>query len=211
MAAFDFKKAYKDLYSPGTAPVIVDVPAMKFLAARGQGDPNEEGGAYPSAVETLYAVAYTLKMSPRAGRQIAGFFDYVVPPLEGFWWQPGVEGVDLSRKSEFHWISVIRAPDFVTEEDFRWAVEAASKKKKRDLSGVEFLTIEEGLCVQCLHVGPYDTEPETVAAMHRFLEEQGYCLDFSETRRHHEIYLGDPRKTSPEKLRTILRHPVRKA
>jgi len=211
MAAFDFKKAYKDLYSPGTAPVIVDVPAMKFLAARGQGDPNEEGGAYPSAVETLYAVAYTLKMSPRAGRQIAGFFDYVVPPLEGFWWQPGVEGVDLSRKSDFHWISVIRAPDFVTEEDFRWAVEAASKKKKRDLSGVEFLTIEEGLCVQCLHVGPYDTEPETVAAMHRFLEEQGYCLDFSETRRHHEIYLGDPRKTSPEKLRTILRHPVRKA
>lgn len=211
MAAFDFKKAYKDLYSPGTAPVIVDVPAMKFLAARGQGDPNEEGGSYPSAVETLYAVAYTLKMSPRAGRQIAGFFDYVVPPLEGFWWQPGVEGVDLSRKSDFHWISVIRAPDFVTEEDFRWAVEAASKKKKRDLSGVEFLTIEEGLCVQCLHVGPYDTEPETVAAMHRFLEEQGYCLDFSETRRHHEIYLGDPRKTSPEKLRTILRHPVRKA
>lgn len=211
MAAFDFKKAYKDLYGPGTAPVIVDVPAMKFLAARGQGDPNEEGGSYPSAVETLYAVAYTLKMSPRAGRQIAGFFDYVVPPLEGFWWQPGVEGVDLSRKSDFHWISVIRAPDFVTEEDFRWAVEAASKKKKRDLSGVEFLTIEEGLCVQCLHVGPYDTEPETVAAMHRFLEEQGYCLDFSETRRHHEIYLGDPRKTSPEKLRTILRHPVRKA
>ncbi|NLM83484.1 MAG: transcriptional regulator [Clostridiales bacterium] len=209
MPAFDYKKAYKDLYEPKAAPAIIDVPAISFIAVRGEGDPNEEGGAYQNAVELLYGVAYTLKMSEKAGYKIDGYFDYVVPPLEGFWWQPGVKGVDLTHKESFHWISAIRTPDFVTEGDVKWAVETASKKKKRDFSAVEFLTITEGLCVQCLHVGPYDSEPETVAAMHRFIDEMGYETDFSDTRFHHEIYLSDPRKVSPEKLKTVIRHPIK--
>jgi hypothetical protein len=209
MPAFDYKKAYKDLYEPKTAPSIIDVPEMSFIAVRGEGDPNEEGGAYKTAVEMLYGVAYTLKMSHKAGRSIPGFFEYVVPPLEGFWWQPGVNGVDLLHKESFHWISAIRTPDFITEEDVKWAVEAASKKKKSDFSAVEFITVTEGLCVQCLHIGPYDTEPETVAAMHRFIGEQGYETDFSDTRRHHEIYLSDPRKGDPGKLKTVIRHPIK--
>ena len=209
MPAFDYKKAYKDLYAPKTTPSIIDVPAMNFIAVRGVGDPNEEGGAYKNAVELLYAVAYTLKMSYKTDRQIAGFFEYVVPPLEGFWWQPGVYGVDLQHKENFNWISVIRTPEFVTQDDFKWAVETAAKKKKRDFSPVDLITIEEGLCVQCLHVGPYDTEPETVDAMHQFITAQGYQTDFSDTRLHHEIYLSDPRKGNPDKLKTVIRHPIK--
>lgn len=211
MAAFDFKKAYKDLYQPGTSPSLVTVPPLRFIAVRGAGDPNEPDGAYQRALTLLYGVAYTLKMSYKTDRRIDGFFEYAVPPLEGFWYQAGVQGVDYGRKADFHWISVIRLPDFVGEGDFRWAVETATKKKKLDFSPVELLTVDEGLCVQCLHVGPYDDEPATVARMHRFCEAQGYVPDFSDRRLHHEIYLGDPRRGDPAKLRTVIRHPIRRA
>ena len=183
---------------------------MNFIAVRGTGDPNQEGGAYQQAISILYAVAYTLKMSHRAGHSIPGFFDYVVPPLEGFWWQEGQTGVDYTNKAGFCWISAIRLPDFVTQEEFDWAVQAATEKKKLDCSVAEFFTLEEGLCVQMLHIGPYDTEPQSLAEMQAFLEQNGYVEDLSSERLHHEIYLSDPRKTAPEKQRTVLRHPVRK-
>lgn len=208
--AFDFKKEYKEFYLPKNQPQIVTVPGANYIAVRGQGDPNEEGGAYQAAIGVLYAVAYTLKMSQKTDYRIQGFFDYVVPPLEGFWRQEGVTGVDYAHKEDFSWISVLRLPDFVTEQDFRWAVETASKKKKLDCSGAEFLRIEEGLCVQMLHLGPYDDEPASVALMDRFLQEQGYENDLSEQRQHHEIYLSDPRKTEPAKRKTVIRHPIRK-
>ena len=206
--AFDFKKEYKEFYLPKNQPQIVDVPGANFIAVRGQGDPNEEGGAYQAAIGVLYAVAYTLKMSYKTGYRIQGFFDYVVPPLEGFWQQEGVTGVDYAHKEAFHWISVIRLPDFVTEDDLKWAVNEATKKKKQDFSKVEFLTVEEGLCVQCMHIGSYDDEPVTVAMMHEFMEREGYELDITDKRLHHEIYLSDARKVAPEKLKTVIRHPI---
>ena len=209
--AFDFKKEYKEFYLPKNTPEIVTVPRASYIAVRGQGDPNEEGGAYQAAIGVLYAVAYTLKMSYKTDYRIEGFYEYVVPPLEGFWRQEGVTGVDYTNKSAFHWISVIRLPDFVTEKDLRWAVETATKKKKLDCSAAEFLTLEEGLCVQILHQGPYDDEPATVALLDRFLLENGYENDLSDTRLHHEIYLSDARRTPPEKWKTVIRHPVRKA
>lgn len=209
--AFDFKKEYKALYMPKNRPDIVTVPKADYIAVRGQGDPNEADGQYQRAIGVLYAVAYTLKMSHKTEHKIEGFFEYVVPPLEGFWWQDGVERVDYTDKSTFHWISVLRLPDFVTKADFDWAVETAEKKKKLDCSSAEFMTIEEGLCVQMMHIGSYDDEPETVAAMDAFLEEQGYVNDLSDTRRHHEIYLSDARKVAPEKRKTVIRHPIKKA
>ena len=209
--AFDYKNEYKEFYMPKAKPSIITVPEMNYIAVRGSGDPNPEDSDYKTAVGILYAVAYTIKMSKMGGRRIEGYFDYVVPPLEGFWQQEGIEGIDYSRKGDFRWISVIRLPDFVTEADFRWAVEEASKKKSGDLSKAEFLTIEEGLCVQCMHLGPYDNEPETVALMDRYLEVNGYENDFSDVRLHHEIYLSDPRRTAPEKLKTVIRHPVKKS
>ncbi len=208
---FDFKKEYRNLYQPKAKPSIVEVPPMRFLAVEGTGDPNEEGGAYQRALEQLYGVAYTLKMSYKTDHDIAGFYQYVVPPLEGFWWQDGVSGVDYANKSSFKWISVIRVPEFVTEKDFSWAVDTATAKKKRDFSDVRLIEVDEGLCVQCMHIGPYDDEPATVAAMHEFAEAQGYALDFSSERRHHEIYLSDPRKANPAKMKTVVRHPIRKA
>lgn len=209
--AFDYKKGYKEYYLPPKKPGVVEVPEMAFLAVRGHGDPNEEGGAYKDALEMLYGVAYTIKMSKKGDHRIEGYFDFVVPPLEGFWWQDGVLGVDYARKEDFNWISAIRVPDFVTRSEFEWAVEEATAKKKSDFSQVELLTIEEGLCVQCLHVGPYDDEPATVEAMRAFAEESGYVEDFSDERMHHEIYLNDARRTAPEKLKTVIRHPVRRA
>lgn len=209
--AFDYKKGYKEYYLPPKKPGVVEVPEMAFLAVRGHGDPNEEGGAYKDALEMLYGVAYTIKMSKKGDHRIEGYFDFVVPPLEGFWWQDGVLGVDYARKEDFNWISAIRVPDFVTRSEFEWAVEEATAKKKRDFSQVELLTIEEGLCVQCLHVGPYDDEPATVEAMRAFAEESGYVEDFSDERMHHEIYLNDARRTAPEKLKIVIRHPVRRA
>ena len=208
--AFDFKKEYKEFYMSKNKPEIVTVPKMNYIAVRGTGNPNEEGGAYQQAVGVLYAVAYTLKMSYKTDYRIQGFFEYVVPPLEGFWWQKGIEGVDYGNKDTFHWISVIRLPDFVTEEDFKWAVETASKKKKLDCSAAEFLPMEEGLCVQMMHHGSFDDEPASVALMDAFLEQNGYINDFSENRMHHEIYLSDPRRCSPDKLKTVIRHPIKK-
>lgn len=208
--AFDFKKEYKELYMPKNKPAIVDVPAANYIAVRGKGDPNEEDGAYQQAISVLYSVAYTLKMSYKTDYKIEGFFEYVVPPLEGFWWQEGILGVDYSDKAGFNWISVIRVPDFVTRADFDWAVETATKKKKIDCSGAELITVEEGLCVQILHTGAYDDEPATVALMDEYLRQNGYANDFSDTRLHHEIYLSDPRKTAPEKRKTVIRHPIKK-
>lgn len=208
---FDFKKEYKELYQPKSKPQIVEVPPMNYIAVRGTGDPNEDDGAYQQAISVLYAVAYTLKMSYKTDYKIAGFFEYVVPPLEGFWWQDDVDGVNYADKSGFHWISVIRLPDFVAKSDFDWAVETAAKKKKLDCSSAEFLTIEEGLCVQMMHVGSYDDEPASVALMDVYLTENGYVNDLTAERLHHEIYLSDPRKTAPEKRKTVLRHPIKKA
>ena len=196
---------------PKDKPEIVHVPKANYIAVSGKGNPNEEGGAYQQAVGVLYAVAYTLKMSYKTDHRIEGFFDYVVPPLEGFWWQEHTDGVDYSDKSTFNWISVIRLPDFVTAADFSWAVEAATKKKKLDCSSAEFLTMEEGLCVQIMHTGPFDDEPATVALMDDYLAQNGYVNDFSQDRLHHEIYLSDARKVAPEKWKTVIRHPIRKA
>ena len=208
--AFDFKKEYKEFYLPKNKPQIVTVPPVNYIAVRGMGDPNEEDGAYKSAIAVLYAVAYTIKMSKIGDHRIDGYYDFVVPPLEGFWWQEGVHGVDYTNKAAFHWISVIRLPDFVTREDFDCAVEEATRKKKLDCSMAEFLTMEEGLCVQILHIGPYDDEPATVAVMDAYLGANGYENDFSDTRMHHEIYLSDARKVVPEKWKTVIRHPVKK-
>lgn len=209
--AFDFKKEYKEFYMPKNKPEIVNVPKANYIAVRGKGNPNEEGGAYQKAMGILYSVAYTLKMSYKTDYKIEGFFEYVVPPLEGLWWQDGVDGVDYTDKSTFNWISLIRLPDFVTKVDFDWAVETATIKKKIDCSLAEFITIEEGMCVQIMHIGAYDDEPATVAIMDAFLEKNGYVNDFSDVRLHHEIYLSDARKVAPEKLRTVIRHPIKKA
>lgn len=223
--AFDYKKEYKEYYMPKNKPEIVDIPEMKFLAVRGEGDPNDEGGEYKAAIGLLYGIAFTIKMSKKGDHKIDGYFDYVVPPLEGFWWQKSCKaadessaacpeeasGIDYGRKEDFCWISVIRVPDFVTEADFRWAVEEAGRKKGQDFSKVEFMTIKEGLCVQCMHRGAYDDEPATIALMEKFLWENGYVNDFSAERMHHEIYLSDARRVLPEKLKTVIRHPVRKA
>lgn len=208
--AFDFKKEYREFYMPGNTPEIVAVPPMHYIGVRGAGDPNEEGGAYKQAIGVLYALAYTLKMSCKSAYRIEGFFDYVVPPLEGFWRQEGVEGVNYGDKAAFQWLSVIRLPDFVTEKDFAWARETAAKKKKLDCSAAEYLTLNEGLCVQMLHLGPFDEEPASVARMDAFLRERGYENDFSAERQHHEIYLSDARKVPPEKWRTVIRHPIRR-
>ena len=207
--AFDFKKECKELYVPKKGPNIVEVPPMHFVAVRGSGDPNDTEGAYQRAIFVLYAISYTIKMSKKGARQIDGYVDFVVPPLEGFWWQDGVEGADYSHKEAFNWISVIRLPDFVSREDFDWAVQEATKKKKVDCSVAEYLTIEEGLCVQCLHIGSYDDEPATVEAMHAYARECGYAIDLTQERRHHEIYLSDARKVAPDKLKTIIRHPIK--
>jgi hypothetical protein len=207
--AFDFKKEYKEFYLPKNKPEIVTVPPANYIAVRGYGDPNEEGGSYQQAVGILYAVAYTLKMSNKTDYKIKEFYEYVVPPLEGFWWQDGIDGVNYSDKSTFNWISVIRLPEFVTREDFDWAVRMASAKKKIDCSSAEYLTVDEGLCVQMMHIGPYDDEPASVAFMDEYIAHNGYANDMNSERMHHEIYLSDPRKCSPDKMKTVIRHPIR--
>ena len=208
--AFDFKKEYKEFYLPKQKPEIIEVPKMNYIAVRGKGNPNAEGGDYQKAMEILYSLAYTIKMSYKTDYKIKGFFEYVVPPLEGFWWQENVDGIDYGDKDSFNWISCIRLPDFVEKEDFDWAVKAAEKKKKKDFSSAEFLTVEEGLCVQIMHIGPFDNEPESVAVMDKFIEENGYVCDINEKRLHHEIYLSDARKVLPEKWKTVIRHPIKK-
>ena len=226
---FDYKKEYKEFYMPKGTPSIVRVPKMNYIAVRGSGNPNDADGEYKQSIGLLYGIAFTIKMSKKEDHQIDGYFDYVVPPLEGFWWQgerrpgdamlrtdragrrDGVSGIDYARKEDFKWISVIRLPDFITREDFDWAVRKATAKKKQDFSKVEFFLYDEGLCVQCMHIGSYDDEPATVDAMHRFMEEQGYTLDITDQRMHHEIYLSDVRKVAPEKLKTVIRHPIKRA
>lgn len=208
--AFDFKKEYKEFYMPGNKPEIINVPVANYIAVRGKGNPNTPDGEYQQAISVLYAVAYTLKMSYKTDYKIKGFFEYVVPPLEGFWWQDNVDGVDYGNKDAFNWISVIRLPDFITKKDFEWAIETATQKKKLDCSKAEFLTIEEGLCVQIMHIGSFDNEPESVAIMDAFLEENGYENDINEKRLHHEIYMSDARKVAPEKWKTVIRHPIKR-
>ncbi len=209
--AFDFKKEYKEYYMPKNKPEIVTVPKANYIAVCGEGNPNEEGGAYKSAIGVIYAVAYTLKMSYKTDYKIEGFYEYVVPPLEGFWWQEAVDGIDYGNNESFKWISVIRLPDFITKKDFDWAVETATNKKKIDCSIAEFMTIDEGLCVQIMHLGSFDDEPASVALMDEYLVGNGYENDINDKRLHHEIYLSDPRKTAPEKCKTVIRHPIRKA
>jgi len=208
--AFDFKKEYKEYYMPKAKPEIVTIPKMNYIAVRGMGDPNEEEGDYKASIGLLYGIAYTIKMSKKGDHRINGYYDYVVPPLEGFWWQEGVKGFDYTRKQDLHWISVIRLPDFVTKSDFEWAIEEATKKKKQDFSFVEFLPINEGLCVQIMHIGPFDEEATSVELMDNYIAEQGYENDFSDTRFHHEIYLSDLRKVAKEKWKTVIRHPIKK-
>lgn len=209
--AFDFKKEQKELYFPQNKPSIIIVPKMNFIAVRGKGNPNEENGDYKNAIGLLYGVAYTIKMSYKGNHKIEGFFEYVVPPLEGFWWQTGnLTGIDYQRKADFNFISILRLPDFVTKKDFEWAIEEATKKKKVDFSRVEYLTYEEGLCVQCMHLGSYDDEPTTISLMEQFIKENGYELDITNQRFHHEIYLSDPNKCDISKLKTIIRHPIKK-
>lgn len=209
--AFDFKKAFKEYYLPKTTPHIITVPSINYLAVRGSGNPNQENGDYKRSIELLYGVAYTLKTSNKSARKIQGFFEYVVPPLEGFWWQHNSQNeLDYERKEDMNFISVIRLPDFITKEDFNWAIDQATAKKKRDFSQVEFFTYDEGLCVQCMHLGAYDSEPATVNAMHQYAAESGYQIDMNQQRLHHEIYLSDPRKSAPDKLKTVIRHPIKK-
>ena len=210
--SFDYKKEYKEFYMPPSTPNIVEVPKMNYLAVRGKGNPNDENGEYKESIGLLYSIAFTIKMSYKTSYKIKGYFEYVVPSLEGFWWQEGKNGyIDYSSKETFNFISLIRLPDFVTKEDFAWAIEEATKKKKTDFSKVEFLTYDEGLCVQCMHIGSYDDEPHTIELMHKYIEENGYKLDISEYRYHHEIYLSDPRKVESTRLKTVIRHPITKA
>ncbi len=208
--AFDYKKEYKEFYMPKNKPSIVEIPKMNYIAVRGKGNPNEENGDYKNTIPLLYGVAYTIKMSYKGTHKIDGFFEYVVPPLEGFWWQDNIKGMDYNRKDDLNFISIIRLPDFVTKDDFNWAIEEATKKKKIDFSRVEFLTYDEGICVQCMHIGSYDDEPTTVELMHKYIEENDYELDITDTKYHHEIYLSDPRKGDINKLKTVIRHPIRK-
>lgn len=207
---FDFKKEYKELYKPKDKPSIINVEKANFIAVRGVGDPNSENSEYKQSISLLYPIAYAIKMSKKGDYKIDGYFDFVVPPLEGFWWQEGIKGVDYANKDSFNFISLIRMPDFVTKEVFEWAIEETTRKKKEDFSKVEFFTYDEGLCVQCMHIGPYNDEPITVEAMHEYMIEQGYELDITDERFHHEVYISDVRKTSPEKFKTVLRHPIKK-
>ena len=209
--AFDFKKEYKEFYMPASKPTIVTVPKMNYIAVRGKGNPNDENGEYKDSIGLLYAIAFTIKMSYKGSHKINGYFEYVVPPLEGFWWQENSDTIDYANKDGFNFISLIRLPDFVTKADFDWAVQEATHKKKSDFSKVEFLTYDEGVCVQCMHVGSYDDEPQTVALMHEYMKANGYELDITASRYHHEIYLSDPRKCAVEKLKTVVRHPIRKS
>ena len=208
--AFDYKKEYKEFYMPKNKPSIVEIPKMNYIAVRGKGNPNDEEGEYKKTIGLLYGIAFTIKMSYKGTHKIDGYFEYVVPPLEGFWWQYGRVGIDYNQKEELNFISIIRLPDFVTKKDFDWAIEEATKKKKQDFSKVEFLTYDEGICVQCMHVGSYDNEPATVELMHKYMEENGYVLDITDKRFHHEIYLSDPRKCDENKLKTVIRHPIKK-
>lgn len=207
--AYNFKKEQKNFYLPGKKPELIDAPKMNYIAVQGQGDPNDENGEYKQAIAMLYAVAYTIKMSKNGSYQIPGYFDFVVPPLEGLWWQEGIKGVDYNHKEKFKFISMIRMPSFVTHETFEWAIQEAEKKKHLNLEKVNLIQLDEGKCVQVMHIGSYDDEPQTVAKMHQFIADNNLQLDFSDHRHHHEIYLSDPRRTKLENLKTVIRIPVK--
>lgn len=207
--AFDYKKEYKEFYMPKNKPSIIEIPQMNYIAVRGKGNPNDEAGEYKQSIGLLYAIAFTIKMSYKGTHKIDGYFEYVVPPLEGFWWQDGITGIDYNKKEEMNFISIIRLPEFVTEDEFKWAVEEATKKKKQDFSKVEFLTYTEGLCVQCMHIGSYDNEPATIELMNNYAQENGYETDITDKRFHHEIYLSDPRRCNVNNLKTVIRHPIK--
>ena len=208
--AFDYKKEYKEFYMPKNKPNIIEIPKMNYIAVRGKGNPNDENSEYKQTIGLLYSIAFTIKLSYKTSHKIEGYFEYVVPPLEGFWWQNGIEGLDYNRKEDMEFISMIRLPDFVTKEEFNWAINEATNKKKQDFSKVEFLSYDEGLCVQCMHIGSYDNEPATIETMKKYAEENGYEIDINETRFHHEIYLSDPRKCDENRLKTVIRHPIKK-
>ncbi len=209
--AFDYKKEYKEFYMPKNKPSIVEIPKMNYIAVRGKGNPNDENGEYKQTIGLLYAIAFTIKMSYKGTHKIDGYFEYVVPPLEGFWWQDEMkDSIDYNSKDKMNFISIIRLPDFVTKKDFDWAVEEATSKKKLDFSKVEFLSYDEGICVQCMHIGSYDEEPTTINLMHKYMKDNGYKLDITDNRYHHEIYLSDPRRCDASKLKTVIRHPIRK-
>lgn len=217
METLDYKKAYKDLYLPKTTPMIIEVPRMSYVTVKGKGNPNEEGGEYQHALQILYGISFTIKMSKLSKQPLDGYFDYVVPPLEGFWWMDGYEMPDFLHKDKFSWISMIRLPEFVNKEVFDWACTSYHEKHPEvDVSNTTYMEVEEGLCVQIMHKGSYDDEPASVEKMHSYIEEQGYALDFhskmatGQNRMHHEIYLCDPRKCKPENLKTVIRHPIKK-
>jgi len=208
--AFDYKKEYKEFYMPKNKPSIIEIPRMNYIAVRGKGNPNEENSEYKQTIGLLYSIAFTIKMSYKTSHKIEGYFEYVVPPLEGFWWQTGIDGLDYNKKEDMEFISMIRLPDFVTKEEFDWAISEATNKKKQDFSKVEYLIYDEGLCVQCMHIGSYDNEPATIEMMKSYAEENGYEIDITDSRFHHEIYLSDPRRCDESKLKTVIRHPIRK-
>ncbi len=207
--AFDYKKEYKEFYLPKSKPVIIEIPKMNYIGIKGKGNPNEENSEYKQSIGLLYSIAFTIKMSYKTSHKIEGYFDYVVPPLEGFWWQKGTTELDYHKKEEMEFISMIRLPYFVTKEEFDWAIGEATSKKKQDFSKVEFLTYEEGLCVQCMHIGSYDKEPATIEKMKNYVEENGYKIDIKPNRFHHEIYLSDPRRCAESRLKTVIRHPIK--
>lgn len=211
MDKMDYKKQYKDLYSPKTTPMIIDVPSMSFILVDGKGNPNQVDGEYSHAVELLYALSYAIKMSKMGTNTPNGYFKYVVPPLEGFWWLSNKNEFDFQQKEKFCWTSMIRQPEFVTNEVFQWACDEVKRKKPHlKIEKARFETIEEGLCVQCMHIGSFDNEPITISKINQFIDENNLLNDISEKRRHHEIYLGDPRKCDMNRMKTVLRHPVRK-
>ena len=214
MEKLDYKKEYKDVYLPKTKPMVIEVPSMKFIIVEGSGNPNSENGEYQEAMGLLYGLSFTIKMSKLGAHKIDGYFEYVVPPLEGLWWQENCTEIDYEHKESFRWISMIRQPEFVTEDVFQWACMEVNTKKGIDTAKAKFIEFEEGLCVQTMHVGSYDNEPETIEKLENFIQENnlrndiGRKLENGMIRRHHEIYLSDPRRTATKNLKTVIRIPV---
>jgi hypothetical protein len=205
---FDYKKEYKELYLPKTVPTIINVPEMLFVAVDGKGDPNDNDGEYGKAIKILYAIQYTIKMSKKTQNTPEGYFDYVVPPLEGFWTVKNKE--DIRNKSKFIWTSVIRLPEFVNKETFEWACNEVTNNKNINTEKAKYIKIKEGLCVQCMHIGSFDEEPRTMETIEKYITENNYKNGIDAERHHHEIYLSDFRKVEKEKLKTVLRIPIKK-
>ena len=208
--AFDFKKEFKEFYKPGKKPSIIEIPKFNYIAVRGKGNPNKEESEYNKSIQLLYPIIFTIKMSKMTDVKLEGYFDFVVPPLEGLWWTSNFEEFDYTNKDDFNFISMIRLPDFVSEDIFKWAVDEATRKKGLDFSKVEYFTYDEGLCVQAMHVGAYDDEPKTMEKLFKLISKEDYVYDLSKTRFHHELYLSDPRRCKEENLKTVVRIPIKK-